>query len=113
MDLFLNAYTTTSEIMLPILIFIIILIVRDLGKYSKLSDRISNILKEISDDIDLLLVIHPKNISDATEYAIDQFVLSGRKLIVFADPLALKDEGNNQNPQMLSLIHISEPTRPY
>ena len=44
---------------------------------------------EISDDIDLLLVIHPKNISDA-EYAIDQFVLSGRKLIVFADPLALK-----------------------
>ena len=54
----------------------------------------------ISDEIDLLLVIHPKNISDATEYAIDQFVLSGRKLIVFADPLALKDEGNNQNPQM-------------
>ena len=63
-------------------------------------ERLQATATEISDDIDLLLVIHPKNISDATEYAIDQFVLSGRKLIVFADPLALKDEGNNQNPQM-------------
>ena len=63
-------------------------------------ERLEATATEISDDIDLLLVIHPKNISDATEYAIDQFVLSGRKLIVFADPLALKDEGNNQNPQM-------------
>ena len=63
-------------------------------------ERLEATATEISDYIDLLLVIHPKNISDATEYAIDQFVLSGRKLIVFADPLALKDEGNNQNPQM-------------
>ena len=63
-------------------------------------ERLEATATEISDNIDLLLVIHPKNISDATEYAIDQFVLSGRKLIVFADPLALKDEGNNQNPQM-------------
>ena len=63
-------------------------------------ERLEATATEISDDIDLLLVIHPKNISDATEYAIDQFVLSGRKLIVFADPLALKDEGNNQNPGM-------------
>ena len=63
-------------------------------------ERLEATATEISDDIDLLLVIHPKNISDATEYAIDQFVLSGRKLIVFADPLALKDEWNNQNPQM-------------
>ena len=63
-------------------------------------ERLEATATEISDDLDLLLVIHPKNISDATEYAIDQFVLSGRKLIVFADPLALKDEGNNQNPQM-------------
>ena len=63
-------------------------------------ERLEATATEISDDIDLLLVIHPKNISDSTEYAIDQFVLSGRKLIVFADPLALKDEGNNQNPQM-------------
>ena len=63
-------------------------------------ERLEATATQISDEIDLLLVIHPKNISDATEYAIDQFVLSGRKLIVFADPLALKDEGNNQNPQM-------------
>ena len=46
------------------------------------------------------MVIHPKNVSEDTEYALDQFVLSGRKLIVFVDPMALRDEGNNQNPQM-------------
>jgi ABC-type uncharacterized transport system involved in gliding motility auxiliary subunit len=63
-------------------------------------ERIEATASEIPEDVDVLMVIHPKNVSEATEYALDQFVLSGRKLIVFVDPMALKDEGNNQNPQM-------------
>ena len=63
-------------------------------------ERIEATATEIPEDVDVLMVIHPKNVSEATEYALDQFVLSGRKLIVFVDPMALKDEGNNQNPQM-------------
>ena len=39
-DLFINAYTTTSLVMFPILVFIVILLIRDLGKYSKLSEKI-------------------------------------------------------------------------
>ena len=50
-DLFIEAYTITSLVMFPILVFIIILLIRDLGKYSKLSEKINNIIKNLSEDI--------------------------------------------------------------
>jgi|TARA_E500000075_G_scaffold3378_1_gene2903 hypothetical protein len=50
-DLFINAYTITSLVMFPILVFIVILLIRDLGKYSKLSEKINNIIKDLSEDI--------------------------------------------------------------
>ena len=37
--------------MFPILVFIAILLIRDLGKYSKLSDKINKIIKDLSEDI--------------------------------------------------------------
>lgn len=37
-------------------------------------------------DLDLLLVVHPKGISAATEYAIDQYVLGGGHALFFVDP---------------------------
>ncbi len=40
----------------------------------------------IDADVDILLVIHPKNITDPTQYAIDQFVMRGGKAIFFVDP---------------------------
>ena len=51
-DLFLNAYSITSLVMFPILVFIAILLIRDLGKYSKLSEKINNVLKNLSEDIE-------------------------------------------------------------
>ena len=50
-DSFVEAYTVTALVMFPILVFIIILLVRDLGKYSKLSERIDSILKGLSEDL--------------------------------------------------------------
>ena len=50
-ELFVSAYTTTSLVMFPILVFIVILLIRDLGKYSKLSEKINNVLKNLSEDI--------------------------------------------------------------
>ncbi len=44
---------------------------------------------EIGAEIDLLLVIHPKAIPPASEYAIDQFVLRGGRVIALVDPLAM------------------------
>jgi ABC-type uncharacterized transport system involved in gliding motility auxiliary subunit len=43
-------------------------------------------LDKISPDIDVLLIIHPQNLSDRTQYAIDQFVLGGGRALVFVDP---------------------------
>jgi len=50
-DLFINAYSITSLVMFPILLLIAILLIRDLGKYSKLSDKINKIIKDLSEDI--------------------------------------------------------------
>jgi ABC-type uncharacterized transport system involved in gliding motility auxiliary subunit len=42
--------------------------------------------KEIDKDVSVLLLIHPRDIQPQTEYALDQFVLRGGKLIAFVDP---------------------------
>ena len=47
---------------------------------------------KIPDDVKVLVLIHPKTLSDATQYAIDQFVLRGGKMIAFLDPLAVLDQ---------------------
>lgn len=45
----------------------------------------------VDDDVDVLVVAHPKDLSDKALYAIDQFVLRGGKLMVFVDPIAEAD----------------------
>ncbi len=45
----------------------------------------------IDDDIKVLVVIHPRGISEHAQYALDQFVLRGGKLIAFLDPNAYFD----------------------
>src|SRR5262249_4911953 len=55
---------------------------------------------KIDDDIKVLLVIHPRDISDKTQYAIDQFLLNGGKLIAFLDAVSLTDKSGQQNPMM-------------
>jgi len=55
--------------------------------------------KKIDDDIKVLLVIHPRNVTEEAEYAIDQFILRGGKLIAFVDPYAYFDQQPDlQNP---------------
>ncbi|MFT6619177.1 MAG: ABC-type uncharacterized transport system involved in gliding motility auxiliary subunit [Limisphaerales bacterium] len=57
--------------------------------------------EEIPEDVDVLMVIHPRGITPATEFAIDQFVLRGGKLVAFVDPLSIIDRQNNgANSQM-------------
>jgi ABC-type uncharacterized transport system involved in gliding motility auxiliary subunit len=43
-------------------------------------------LDSIAPDVDVLMIAHPQNLSDKTQYAIDQFVLKGGKALVFVDP---------------------------
>jgi ABC-type uncharacterized transport system involved in gliding motility auxiliary subunit len=45
----------------------------------------------IADDVNVLMVVHPKDPTPETQYAIDQFVLRGGHLLVFVDPDAESD----------------------
>ena len=54
---------------------------------------------KIDDDVKVLLVVHPKAISDKAQYAIDQFVLRGGKLVAFLDPVSAM-AARQQNPMM-------------
>ncbi|MGP8199798.1 MAG: Gldg family protein [Limisphaerales bacterium] len=56
---------------------------------------------KIDDDIKVLLVIHPRDITDATQYALDQFVMRGGKLLAFLDPHAYFDQKHDQMSQVL------------
>ncbi|PIE43382.1 MAG: ABC transporter [Gammaproteobacteria bacterium] len=53
-----------------------------------LADDLEEITEE---DADILLVVHPKELSDTTLLAIDQFVLAGGKAMFFVDPFAEAD----------------------
>ena len=55
---------------------------------------------KIDQDITLLVVVHPKNLSPAMQFAIDQFALKGGHVAMFVDPLAEADQSgaDPQNP---------------
>ncbi len=55
----------------------------------------------IEDDIDVLMVIHPRGITPAMEFAIDQFLLRGGKLVACVDPLSIIDRQNNGGNSMM------------
>jgi ABC-type uncharacterized transport system involved in gliding motility auxiliary subunit len=54
--------------------------------------RVSMDVDRIEDDIKTLVVVHPRGISDQAQFALDQFVLRGGKLVVFLDPYAYFDQ---------------------
>ncbi|MCH7557124.1 MAG: Gldg family protein [Planctomycetes bacterium] len=51
-------------------------------------------------DIDILLVIHPKDLPEQTLFAIDQFVLKGGRIIVCVDPHCFADRPDRRMMQM-------------
>jgi len=55
---------------------------------------------KIEDDVKVLVLIHPRDISDKAQYAIDQFILRGGKLLAFLDPMPYVIDSKEQN-QML------------
>ena len=55
----------------------------------------------IDEDVDVLMVVHPKGFTEQTLFAIDQYLLKGGHAMLFVDPLA---EGDNPEP---------DPANPY
>ncbi len=42
--------------------------------------------KEIPAEVKVLVIVHPKSMSETTQYAIDQFVMRGGRVVLFVDP---------------------------
>ena len=59
---------------------------------------IKDLEKDELSDLDLLLIVHPKNLSESALFSVDQYVLSGRKLLAFVDPLAELDQPGPGTP---------------
>ena len=56
---------------------------------------------KIDADVNALVIVHPKGLSPATQWAIDQYALRGGHILVFVDPIAEADPsaaGDPQNP---------------
>ncbi len=55
----------------------------------------------VPDDIDVLVLVHPKKLDEQTLYAIDQFVMRGGRVLAFVDPNAEAEEGVNMGGFMM------------
>lgn len=66
------------------------LFVTELKKTYAVSE-IKSTAESIPRDIDLLIMVQPKNLSVNLQYAVDQFVLNGGNVILFSDPFAVMD----------------------
>ncbi|MHC4890418.1 MAG: Gldg family protein [Planctomycetota bacterium] len=60
-------------------------------------------------DVDILLVIHPKNLPENTLFAIDQFVLKGGRTIVCVDPHCIMDRPDQTAMPMRPPSASSDP----
>lgn len=60
--------------------------VRELRKSYQVDYLFPQELTEVPDGVSVVIVLHPKNLSDAVLFALDQFLLRGGKLIVLTDP---------------------------
>lgn len=71
--------------------------------------RVDENVMAIGSDIDMLMVVHPKNLPETTVYAIDQFVVKGGRAIILVDPSSMAD--NQQmaaNPYMGMMNRASD-----
>jgi len=63
--------------------------------------EVTNVPNDVNDinDLDILLVIHPKDLPEQTLFAIDQFVLKGGRTIICVDPHCVVDRPDQRTMQ--------------
>ena len=69
--------------------------------------QLERTITSVPEDIDVLMLVHPKQLPDAALYAIDQFVMRGGRALVFVDPNSETDPG--PDPAMMAMMMA--PTR--
>ncbi|UCG13736.1 MAG: Gldg family protein [Deltaproteobacteria bacterium] len=53
-------------------------------------------LGRIDSSVDLLIIVHPKQLSQKAQFAIDQYILAGGNGLIFVDPYCISDASQNQ-----------------
>ena len=68
----------------------------------------------IGKDVDVLMVVHPKQLPPKTLYAIDQYVMNGGKMLLFVDPNAGADTTGQDpsNPMAGAMANHSSDLEP-
>lgn len=69
-------------------------VIRELRKLFDLETYYPADLVEIPESIDLLMVIHPRKLTDTVAYALYQFLMRGGRMVVFTDPFSRYDTSN-------------------
>ncbi len=70
-------------------------------------------VEEIPDDVEVLMVVHPKGLSESALYAIDQYVVGGGKALVMVDPFCQADtSGMDPSNPMASMSADRSSTLP-
>jgi len=75
--------------------------------------EVTEVATDVDDinDVDLLVVIHPKDLPEKTQFAIDQFVLKGGRTIVCVDPHCMADQPQRNPMQMTAQKQSSDLSR--
>ncbi|MGA2343531.1 MAG: Gldg family protein, partial [Steroidobacteraceae bacterium] len=71
-------------------------------------------IDHIDKDVDVLMVVHPKNLAPKTLYAIDQFVMRGGRILLFVDPDSGADAAGQDpsNPLARAMANHSSNLEP-
>lgn len=59
--------------------------------------RVATSTRRIDPDIDVLVLIHPQELSDETLFAVDQYLLHGGRILAFVDPMSTA-ESRSRDP---------------
>jgi ABC-type uncharacterized transport system involved in gliding motility auxiliary subunit len=75
--------------------------------------EVTEVATDVNDinDVDILLVIHPKDLPEKTQFAIDQFILKGGRAIVCVDPHCIADRPQRNPMQMTAEKQSSDLDR--
>jgi ABC-type uncharacterized transport system involved in gliding motility auxiliary subunit len=67
---------------------------------------------KIDQDISVLVVVHPKSLSPAMQFAIDQFALRGGRVAMFVDPLAEADQSGADPQNPMAAMQADKSSQP-
>jgi ABC-type uncharacterized transport system involved in gliding motility auxiliary subunit len=66
----------------------------------------------IDADVDVLVIVHPKGLSPATQFAIDQYALKGGRILMFVDPMAEGDTAGQDPSNPMAAMTANKSSDP-